>query len=88
MARITLDVSHGTRESLRDALRYLTTGTGVATRDTGVRTAGGWPEVEFAGTRTELELVLRRYDGDGPHVAELLALVEDEPFRPAARVTT
>lgn len=87
MARITLDVSHSKDETLRYALQQLTRGTGVAFRDTGARVGDGWPEVEFVGRRVELEKVVRRYDGNGPSVDELLARIEDEPPLRIARGT-
>lgn len=87
MARITLDVTHNQNETLRSALRELTYGTGVATRDTGVRVGGGWPEIEFTGRYAELVVVVRRYDGDGPNVDELVARIEDEPPLRIARGT-
>ncbi len=38
--------------------------------------AGGWPVVRFSGSRTDLENLIRRYNGD--ETAHMLA----EPFNP------
>jgi len=48
-------------EALRRTVERLTASTSVTWRDTGVRTGGGWPEVEFEGSPSEIELVAWRY---------------------------
>jgi len=61
MARVLLDVTLDKDEELATVAQRLTHDLDVTWLDTGRRSGGGWPEVEFTGPREDLEELLVDY---------------------------
>lgn len=79
MATVKLDVVHGDTYDLAEVLHNLTRDLDVTFDETGVRDAGGWPEIEFSGPVGDLEVLLHRYNGDDglEDFGELLKLIRE-----------
>lgn len=79
MATIVLTVAYDEQnETLTDVLHELVQDLDVTFDDTGVRTSGGFPDIEFGGPVGDLEVLVNRYNGDNgfEQFAELLTLIK------------
>lgn len=83
MARVLLDVVLHGDEKLATVAEQLTRELDVTWQDTGGRSGGGWPEVEFGGSHEDLETLVRRYhdpddtNHDHPQLVELIDAIQE-----------